>query len=474
MIFVVTLVGSIVIMAMDGKADTFPIGNGALIENQPNAGYVGTAMSAGTRQMNGTLWHFSIEYTDSTHRAVLANYSIDNGITWSGFEIIDETETEFGGVGYPYDIHDSVSLSNNSIIILLDLYAYDTADKHELHLLCHWNNSDLSQWEQVTIYSSVTYYPDTHFASMAVNSSDTILIAYERSPENYIHHDKFIPSTRTIQTAKQGGVKSTSNWGPWALVNSTDVFIIAYPYNPGIGQKLYFKKESDWSAIGDVSFGTNYGPSDCIIAKDDTFIYTSILHGGNGWFDVRHWNLTGSGSRSVCSIPLYNTARLGLSNSSTFIIVSNYDYTNDRCLFWSDNYYASSTHWQATQTIYFDETSDVIDYTSWLPHALYPQLKDYQTLEINYTQAPTGEVFIYFCDSDDPTYDFWAFKTTILTWPGIPYWTYDPDWEPPEEPEPEDNGVSEFIDIPCFTSGLIILVIGIFLISMILMALDVI
>jgi len=475
MIFVVTLVGSIVIMAMDGKADTFPIGTGTLIEDQSNVGRAGSAMAAGVRQLNGTLWHFSIEYTDATHRAILANYSNDNGDTWDGVEVMDETEAEFGGTGYPAYVHDAVVMSNNSMIILVGLYAYDTADKHEIHLLCHWNNSDFDQWEQITIYSHVSHSPDIDFASMCINSTDIVLVAYERSPYNYIHHDEFNPTSRVVSPASHsvtGG--SEYDWGPWALVNSTDVFIIAYVYNPGAGERLWFKKESDWSAIVDVTTSSTSTPQDVIVALDDTFVYNTAASTGNGWCDIKYWNASGSGSRRYASIPMYNSVRLGLSTQSDrWIIVSNYDYTNDRMLMWSANYSASGTHWQSTQTIYFDETSDVIDYTSWLPHALYPRLKDYETSISNYTQIPTGGVFLYFVDRDDPTfYDFYNWKTTIMTWPGIAYWTYDPYTAPEEpEPEPEPEGL---IDIPCFTSGLIILVIGIFLISIIIIALDVI
>jgi len=475
MIFVVTLVGSIVIMAMDGKADTFPIGTGTLIEDQSNVGYPSSAMAAGVRQLNGTLWHFSIEYTDATHRAILANYSNDNGDTWDGFEVMDETETEFGGVGYPRAVQDAVVMSNNSIIILVNLVAYDTTNKIELHLLCHWNNSDFDQWEQITIYSHTTYSVDWDFASMCINSTDIVLVAYERTADGYLHHDKFNPTTRVVTHASQSAVSCTERWGPWALVNSSDEFIIAYPKNPGTGLRLYFKKESDWSAIGDLSFGSGYGPTDVIISLDDTFIYTYCGYPGSGWFYVGHWNLTGSGIRKLSSIAMYDSARLGLSNQSDrWILVSNYDHTNDRMLLWSANYSASETHWQSTQTIYFDETSDVIDYTSWMPHALFPILKDYQTGVENHTQIPLGGAFLYFVDTDDPEfYDFYNWKTTIMTWPGVAYWTYDPDWEPPEEPEPEPEP-GALIDIPCFTSGLIILVIGIFLISIIIVALDVI
>lgn len=416
------------------RADTFPVGTGVEVADQPNCGYPGTAMASGARQLNGTLWHFSIEYTDATHRAVLANYSTDDGATWRGFEIIDETETAFGGVGFPYVVHDSVVLSNNSIIVLVDLYKYDTSTNHELHLLCHWNNSDLSQWEQVTVYSSGAYYPDFDFASMAVNSTDVILIAYERTAQTKLHHDRWVPSTRAF-TRGEASTTCTSKWGPWALVNSTDVFIVAYPYNPGAGQKLYFKKESDWSAITDVSFGTGYGPSDCIVALDDTFVYTSIAHAGPGWFDVRYWNASGSGSRRVASTAMYSEGMLGLSNQTqSWILVMNYDYTNDDVLIWSQNYYVSSGMWQATQTIIFTETLDDIDYTAWFPHAHYPVLKDYQTGVENHTQIPLGGALLYFVDYDDPGYDFYCWFSGSTTWPGVPYWTYDPDWTAPGGP----------------------------------------
>lgn len=95
-------------------------------------------------------------------------------------------------------------------------------------------------------------------------------------------------------------------------------------------------------------------------------------------------------------------------------------------LLWSANYSASATHWQSTQTIYFVETSDIIDYTSWMPHALFPVLKDYQTQVENHTQIPLGGAFLYFVDNDVTDYDFYNWKTGIITWPGVPYWTYDP------------------------------------------------
>ena len=470
MIFVVTLVGSIVIMAMDGKADTFPIGEGIKIEDQTNSGFLGTAMSAGCRSLNGTIWHFSMEYTDSSHRAVLANYSMDNGLTWGGFEIIDETDPGFSGVGYPYCIQDAVVLSNNSIIVLAHFYAHDTADKYELHVLQNWNGSDPTDWEQSTIYSDPTYYPDRDFASMCVNSTDILMVCWERDGGSTVHHDIYNPASRTV-TPAEGTGSSTDKFGPWALVNSTDVFIYAWAFNPGVGQKLFFSTHAE-DSLYEASFSTNYGPSDVVIALDDTFVWTSVYYTANGWIELRYWNATGEGSTQISSAPKYTHAQLGLTNmSETWIIVQAYDSSVDELMFWGHNYYEPPGMWQSTETTFFLETDDVIDYPSWLPHAIYPRLKDYQTDAMNYTQLPATGVFLYFVERDDGVdYDFYCYHTSIYSWPEIPYWTYDP-YLVPEEPEPEPEP-GALIDIPCFTSGLIILVIGIFLISLIVVVLD--
>jgi len=48
------------------------------------------------------------------------------------------------------------------------------------------------------------------------------------------------------------------------------------------------------------------------------------------------------------------------------------------------------------------------------------------------TQLPINVSHVGNFHEDDAAsgYDFWVCNTTGMAWPGIPYWTYDPDWTP--------------------------------------------
>ena len=111
--------------------------------------------SPGVRQTNGTLWHFGTNVnTYGVDHEIIASYSSDNGTSWASFVLMDNSYPGFEIGGYPWKVTDGVGLSNNSIVISLVLQRFGTAAKAEVWLMCHWNNSDLGQWELIDVYTN--------------------------------------------------------------------------------------------------------------------------------------------------------------------------------------------------------------------------------------------------------------------------------------------------------------------------------
>jgi len=285
-------------MAVLVGADTFDSGTGTeLGEDDYQAMYGHYGGGVGCRGMNGTLWQF-VTYRDAgdaTNRVFEGYWSENNGTSWSGpINIMDDTYPTFQTGGYPRRIADVCVLSNNSIVLLVHLYKHDTTVSLETHLLVHWNNSDLTQWERITVYSSASYHTETW--TLAVNSTDQVLVCYTRNAQTYQHFDHWDPASRAFTRYQRNNAQVFAQL--WALVdNSTDAFQLAYEY--GTTRQFQLRTaDGDWTQLFLHTLNVNYHVYDAIKTGDGTFCYVDQMTTG-GALDLNYRNASGTGTRRI-------------------------------------------------------------------------------------------------------------------------------------------------------------------------------
>lgn len=445
------------------QADTISSGTGH--EYQSDSGTGGTDTAAGCRQMNGTLWYFTVwrNPADTSNRELRGYYSSDNASTWSSpIVIYDDSAPGFNPAGYPNLIFDAVALSNNSIVVYLNMYYHDSVGKLEMHVFSHWNNSDLTQWERtpVCVDNSV------HFVGgrAAVNSTDIVLLTFHKSGGTDSRFYHFDPSDRSVTDYDR------SNANPylivWALVNETDQFLFAYEL--GATNWLYVRTaDATQTLIYSASLASPYHCYDVVMNVEGTLLYIRALTSGAGLY-LNYWNTTDSGAVDVTTKALA-FAKIGLNNlNDTFVTVMGYDQPSDKFYWVGDRYYHNAAHWQETQSEIFDETDDTTScWISWTPHQIYPISVNGSTT--NHTQLPHGYgLYLALVEYDvgASNYDNWEIHHEALIWPGIANWTFDPTWVPPEEPDDDEEEPSALVDVQCVSGGLIVLCIIIFLMTL--------
>lgn len=424
----------------------------------------------GMRQVNGTLWHFGTNITTfGVDHAITASYSSDNGTSWTSFVLMDNTYPGFELNGFPWMVNDAVGLSNNSIIIVMTLKNFDTASRYECWLFCHWNNSDLSQWELFDVYSNSGQNIDRD-PSIAVNDTDTVMITYEIDGQNYVYYDFFSPANRVAAGNLKSAIEPQGSLGPWALCDSNGVFFVGMVIDADDDLDIY-TSDGSWTLVWTESFDSSYFAYDCIITGDDTIVALSAKNDG-GVMQLHYWNETAEGLRYIVDLGTGDTTctypKLGIyNNSETTVSIISYSLTDDSFKRAYGDYYIDSEVWQTRWSDgEWDETHDTAkDYTGYQPHDLFPIVTDPVSSVINRTMLPNTGFYAHITDYyvTGDTEDLREIHANTTTWPASPYYHYDPFYEAPEEPEEPgadaDWNWTWWGDVACISSFMVIAVV---------------
>lgn len=437
MVFVVTLIGSFILFAMDGDADSVENGN-TDVEYISGMDDVSTYYSQSNhappiRQLNGTLWYFAMEVTTyQDEQAICGYFSCDGGDSYNRILIMDQDDPGFNEGGYPFFVTDAVVTSNNSIGLCVILCYYSTIDNIEAWMLWHWNNTNLSQWEAVSVYASESSSIDwTSSFEACINDTDVLLTGYHRGNYYYLDWWEDIGS-RTSTTSYTWSFLSFHRqyFGPWIMCNSTGHFSIGTVYPSSVDYIRLYNFDTTPPVL-EVSRGSSSGYRwyDCVITADDTFLAVNGYSTGGGWCDLYHWNYTSGGTRRlvVGTQPLgYN--KLGLINNSRWVNIFGYDKTNDEFTSSSHFYYSPNSTWQSINTERWDESEDSTkNFPFPGPRDLFPRIWSDEWERWIYTQLPQTGILSPFSDYDvaGDNEDYHILHSNATTWPAIP-WYYLP------------------------------------------------
>lgn len=415
----------------DAEADT-PTGSHASVELGANEAYTsvfGNWYPRGSisRQMNGTLWVFHANVvTYSTDIEIIGSFSTDNGVTWSNITIIDNSDPEFAVGGTPWEAMDWVMLSNNSIILLVVLKGYDTVANRELHYLCHWNNSDLSQWEEILVYASASYNIDYDACHVAVNGDDEVMVTYPYRNDRLDWELWDFSDRSHLDTTWYPFVCRA--YANWLMCNTTGVFLFAYG-NGASPEYIYLFSlvGAVKTALYNAGASSSYWAWDAIVTADDTFVCI-FSHTAGGSARLIYWNTTSSGTRYIQESPYTDGHhhKLSIQNDSDVNVwVLAYHNTDDRFVLSSNPYYRNQQYWKDSKTEVWDETLDTTyDYIQAGSTDLFPMfMVDGEEIR---TQLPNSGYIWFISDYDAADDRDWHIvRSSSMTWPAIP-WYFGP------------------------------------------------
>jgi hypothetical protein len=419
--------------------------------------------------MNGTLWVFTVwrDTADSDHRHVYGFFSTDNGTNWNRISIASDEDIGYEVSGYPSAIIDANVLSNNSIIVSISDYNYwGSTSKTEWTFLCHWNNTDLSQWERVNGYSSASY--SIQKCGIGLNETDKMVYTFRPfSQNNYLYY-RFDPATRVKTYIGQINNKYPTDihGRAWVFWNHTGVWNSLWAYEPGTGVVLYCYEVPavgtgtptlEWS--GDV-FSTTSWVNDLVLTHNGSYVWSVGYSTATNYYywpyiRIRNHDETTAYFR-VSENPHYGLGSLGISNlDEDYVTYTAWNYNTDRLVTFGAKTYSVLAVWQGSQSDRFDEDFDIPFNTRYIsitdsPDQLYP----IDPGTGNHTQLPAtlGSFYAFSeWDSGNSAVDDWINYET--EWVGILGWTYVPDV--PDEPDDEEDGSGSEI---CATSWIYVAV----------------
>lgn len=456
----VTVVGGIFIAYSDGAMGDTPTGNDDLLI--PDTGYIGNGEPVGSfcRQMNGTLWTFSVyrNPADSTDRTVYGFFSINNGSDWNQIIITQSGDVGYEVNGYPASIIDSVALSNNSIVLgILDVNYWGSSGKVEITFLCHWNNSDLSQWERLNGYSSASY--SAAGPGMAVNASDKISYMYKTSSTTYAYAKYFDPEDRSMGFFWNHNIGVTADRKYWVFWNGTNW---NYVYSTTYGSTYARCYDEGENIVWQQGLVASNWIDDVVLSSSG--IFAMIQADSPTWYGYIIFidtDLTPS-AVYLTSDQFCARSQLGINNICGTWFTAICYYTNtDKFIWFGAHYDDSQAIWQASESDLFDESDDTTDTVVFQPGQLYPYNIDGSG---NHTQLPheLGGPNYGFAEYDtgDSNWNYWVELDS--TWPGILGWTYTP--APGGGPgggnaTTTETSMGVWWDTGCITSAVIIFVV---------------
>lgn len=380
------------------------------------------------RQMNGTLWMFdNFLYDVGVDQTIYGHFSTDKGDSWNDIEIIDQDDPEFSVGGYPRSVIDACILSNNSIILLVELYAYQTNDNYELWMFCHWNNTDLTQWERLPVYVSETYQLHNQWSQIVVGNDDTVYTYHKRSG-----HAMFFYSWDMTTRVGSEILNKYPPWGGnkfWFMINSTEqlLFGVANGANP---EQLYIYRIPEGTLYTSRGGSSSYYWRDCLVTLDDTIVAIVSWSSGGQYDYLWHYNESGSGFTSIMSASeTLKYPRLSLCQADVErIYVYGYNVASDHIAVKAQDYFRGSTPWAASYVEVWEDSESSTKSYGWVgSRDHFPQVYSDIEEEMVYTQLPlTGWIFPfsdYDVGADD--WDHYIIHMDSTTWMGIP-WYFGP------------------------------------------------
>lgn len=402
----------VIVISGGAKADVDVGAQTESVMSDGTSDYIGTYQytGCGGRQMNGTLWKFRTyrNPADNTDRIIWGYFTNNDGDDWYKIKIIDNTDPYFDAGEYPSYVYDVVMLSNNSIILAL---GFSANGKFEAHVMCHWNNTDLSQWERVLVYGDLTV---SDFG-MNVNETDGVVFAFEYYTGASLKSYKFNPSTRV--STYFGAKSNVRNYldKVYPFWNGTG-WTICYQYEPGTGDRLYIYTGDFSTEIASIWCGSTQTFHDVVLTGDGTYVAINTGDQG-GWPSLRYWNETGSGATQyISALSQWSkwSFEIALKNNDpTKIKIYAYYYADDTFHEWAWlNYYDHRTIFKNNHQKWFEETTDWgtgVNFVDWAPYKLYPRLWDpIHSVYVN-TQLQNNGTWNLFSETDpDSDKDFWS------------------------------------------------------------------
>lgn len=381
------------------------------------------------RQMNGTLWMFdNFVTTPSSVQTIYGHFSTDKGDMWSDIEIIDQDDPGFSVGGYPRNVIDGCILSNNSIIILIELYAYQTTDNLELWMFCHWNNTDLTQWERLPVYVSETYHIATQWGQILVGDDDTVY-TYHQRVSNTMYYKSWDLTTRTpTQIFTKYPPYSGNKF--WLMIDSTEQLYFAYA-NGVSPEYLYIYLIPQGTLYASKGGSSSYYWRDCIMTLDDTVVAVVSWSTGGAYDKLWYYNGTGEGYTAIMDtneVLVYPRLSLCQGDPERIYIFS-YNQVADHFAYKAQDYFKGSVAWKASYVEVWEDSEHSVKSFGW-PGSRdhFPQVYSDILEETVYTQLPdTGWIFAcsdYDTGADD--WDHYIIHDSSTTWLGIP-WYFGPD-----------------------------------------------
>jgi hypothetical protein len=456
-LFVITLVGSLVMLALDDAegAGTPHWEPDANIDEVPLSGYAGGWAARGPDNIVRRVYQ-----TDDY--GINVSYTDNNGSTWSDLVVIDSawkghTGVFLGGI---------VVLANNTTIVHFTATGAD--DNYNAYVACRWNWS--GTWDIVRIYGHAT--TDLAYPKMAVNETTVVLLYVTSS--NTIRYKTFDPTDSSFDPV----VGSVPNvWvASWTYaydydvtVNQTGSIIICSKSWSGSVYRYYVRdldlEQSPIYAAMSSGVIIPYGVSITCTSDDLFVVVSSQYYSATGFAGIKYWKeLTLWGGFQTVSIDYRNDRYIDLYSVGTCID------DNDRVtIYWANetgagevaeiskttaDHLADEATWEAAIVPYvydYGDNDDVWYSSTWYDGA-FPKVGGYSV------NIPDAGWMGHHTFRDEPSapneYRF------ALYWNATFHWY---DWSPPSgpgpgpEPEPEptpDPGIDWSINVDDFLGPL--------------------
>jgi hypothetical protein len=347
-IFVVTLVGSLVMLAMEdaeGAGVPYWEPEEYLIDENPLGSYHSSNVARGPDNIVRRLWQ------DDDY-ALMVSWTANNGSTWTVSEIVGpawlgHTSLAMGGI---------VVLANNTTIAHFTTLNAD--DVYNSYVACRWNWT--GPWDIIEIYGSAVN--GVGYPKMAVNETCVLLTYYMT---NAIRYKRFYPSNSAVFPT---AAFLPLSWFPAAdsnqydydvTVNQTGYFIIASKTWSGVSYRYYIRDLNGTHAVVYAALWSSVMSSSSMTimsTSDDGFcLVMAIQYYGMNYYGIAVFHThTPWGGFQYELIQYANNYVMDIDSVGTCI-----DSTDNVAIYWANDTGAGGgTYISKTRSHYQDDEVD--------------------------------------------------------------------------------------------------------------------